>query len=146
MREYKKSMKAKPIVLHAIMLVTALPLTAQAQDSPAKYKDKNRVLLVFAPCDKDLRWQRQSAMLAGSRAQFADRDLVRLDVFAAGPKADPSLRARYRVKPSQFRVLLIGKDGHVAYGGPTPVSLHTLTATIDRMPMRRDEMRRKGEL
>ena len=93
-----------------------------------------------------MRWQRQNSILAGSRAQFADRDLVRLDVFASGPKVDPSLRAHYHVRPGAFRVLLIGKDGHVAYGGPTPVSLRTLMATIDRMPMRRDEMRRKGEL
>ena len=129
-----------------LTLPALLPLHAQAQPDLARFHDKNRILLIFAPSARDPRWQRQAALLRQSQSEFEDRDLLRFDVFASGPKADPALRARYHVKPAQFRVLLIGKDGHVAYGGPTPVSIGTLTSTIDRMPMRREEMRRKGEL
>ena len=132
--------------LVSAVLVASLPLVAQAGPDLAQYRDKNRVLLIFAPSARDPRWQRQAALLRRSEAEFTDRELLRFDVFASGPKADPALRARFHVKAGQFRVLLIGKDGHVAYGGPTPVPLAALTETIDRMPMRREEMRRKGKL
>jgi len=109
--------------------------------------------LVFAPSATDPRWARQDALLAGSQAQFADRDLLRFDLFERvqsrgarmplGPSQEAALRARYRVERGSFRVLLIGKDGHVAFGGPMPVALSDLTDRIDRMPMRRDEMRRR---
>jgi Domain of unknown function (DUF4174) len=39
-------------------------------------------------------------------------------------------------------VLLIGKDGHTALQRPKPVNADVVFSAIDRMPMRRDEMRR----
>ena len=129
-----------------VLLLAALPSVAQPGTDLGRYRDKNRVLLIFAPNARDPRWQRQAALFRRSGAQFTDRDLVRVDIFASGPKADLALRTKYHVLPGQFRVLLIGKDGHVAFGGPTPISLQTLTSAIDRMPMRREEMRQKGEL
>ena len=82
-------------------------------------------------------------MLAHSKSAFSERDLARTDIIGTERGAG-SLRAHYQVKAGSFRVLLIGRDGHVAYGGPSPVTLRSLTARIDAMPMRRDEMRRQG--
>lgn len=127
-------------LLLAFLLLPAPPTRAQGDLS--RYRDRNRLLLVFAPSPSDPRWRQQDALLAKSRARFADRQLLRFDIFERG--AGAGLRARYRVRPGSFRVLLIGKDGHAAFGGPTPVSLGELTGRIDRMPMRRDEMRRRG--
>ena len=70
--------------------------------------------------------------------------MLRLDYLEHGGNKGTALRTRYGVKPGQFRVLLIGKDGHVASGSSSPIRLHELTEQIDRMPMRRDEMRRAG--
>ena len=130
-----------------LLVLAALPLSAAAQGDLSRYRDKNRLLLVFAPSQADPRWRRQDALLTKSRAQFADRELLRFDFFERGGwrGAGADLRARYHIRPGGFRVLLIGKDGHVAFGGPGPVPLGELTDRIDRMPMRRDEMRRRGE-
>ncbi len=117
-----------------------LPALALAQSDLSRHRDRNRLLLVFAPSRADPRWQKQNTLLAGSTAAFRERNLVRLDVLETGGAA---LRARFRVKRGQFRVLLVGKDGHAASGGPSPISLGTLTAQIDRMPMRREEMKRQ---
>ncbi len=135
------------LLLSPFLLLAAPAPSARAQGDLSRYRDRNRLLLVFAPSPADSRWRRQDALLAKSRAQFADRELLRFDVFGRGAGAGrgADLRARYHVRPGSFRVLLIGKDGHVAFGGPTPVSLSDLTGRIDRMPMRRDEMRRRGE-
>lgn len=43
---------------------------------------------------------------------------------------------------ASFGVLLIGKDGHVKLRRGTPVAASEITALIDTMPMRQDEMRR----
>ncbi len=122
-----------------------LPLLTQAQSDLSHYQNKNRLLLVFAPSRTDPRWQTQNTLLAGGVAEFKERDLPRGDYLEHGGDAGAALRTRYGVKPGQFRVLLIGKDGHVASGGSMPVSLQALTGQIDRMPMRREEMRRAEE-
>ena len=122
-----------------------LPVLASAQGDLSQYHNKNRVLLVFAPSRSDPRWQEQNVLLQNSAAAFRDRDLIRLDDLETDKANEAALRTRYKVKPGQFRVLLIGKDGHVASAGPTPISLASLTAQIDRMPMRREEMRRRGQ-
>ena len=122
-----------------------LPLLTLAQNDLTKYRNNNRLLLVFAPSKGDPRWQKQNLLLAGSAAEFQERDLLRFDYLEKSGHAGAALRTRYGVKPGQFRVLLLGKDGHVASSGPTPLSLQTLTEQIDRMPMRREEMRRARE-
>ncbi len=119
----------------------AVPVLTLAQSDLSQYRNKNRLLLVFAPSKADPRWQKQNTLLAQSAAEFKERDLLRFD-YLEGDRRTTALRIRYGVKPGQFRVLLIGKDGHVASGEPVPVSLPALTEQIDRMPMRRKEMRR----
>lgn len=121
-----------------------VPSLALAQGDLSRYRNKNRLLLVFAPSTADSRWQKQNALLANSAAAFRERDLLRFDYLEAGGTRGSALRTRYGVKAGQFRVLLIGKDGHVASGGPTPISLSDLNAQVDRMPMRREEMRERG--
>ena len=118
------------------------PALTLAQSDLSQYRNKNRLLLVFAPSKADPRWQAQNSLLAGSAAAFKERYLRRFDYLEHGGDKGAALRTRYGVKSGQFRVLLIGKDGYVASGSPTPMSLPALTQQIDRMPMRREEMRR----
>ena len=142
--DFHRGAMNKPALLLLTVTAMMLPSITSAQDDLSQYRDKNRLLLVFAPSKSDSRWQKQNALLKESAEAFRDRDLVRFDYLEKGGTPGTALRTRYEIKPGQFRVLLIGKDGHVASGGPTPVSLAELTGQIDRMPMRRDEMRRRG--
>ena len=128
----------------AALSLAAIFAPLLAQEGLSRYQGRNRLLLIFAPSKSDPRWQKQDELLQRSAEAFRDRDLVRLDYLEIGGTPATAVRAHYGVKPGQFRVLLIGKDGHVASGGPTPVALHELTEQIDRMPMRREEMRRRG--
>jgi hypothetical protein len=127
-----------------LVSLSLLPIHTQAQGDLTRFRDKNRLLLVFAPNAADPRWQRQDKLLAGSQADFAERELLRFDVFERGAEA-ARLRQQYKIKVGSFRVLLIGKDGHVAFGGPMPASVRDLTGRIDRMPMRQDEICRRRE-
>ncbi len=132
----------KSVLFVLTLGVAPMPALTLAQSDLSQYRNKNRLLLVFAPSRSDPRWQTQNTLLAKSAAGFQERDLLRFDYLEHGGNKGAALRTRYGVKPGQFRTLLIGKDGHVASGSYSPVRLHELTEQIDRMPMRREEMRR----
>ncbi len=140
-------------------LLLLLPFVAPPQPL-ACYVDHNRVLLVFAPTDADSRFQQQLTLLAHHGAGLKDRDLVLLpNVVHAGAEAPDTLRTlnspyptgeqqldqrtRFHVAPSEFAVILIGKDGGEKLRQHAPLSYQKLASTIDAMPMRQEEMRRQ---
>jgi hypothetical protein len=109
-------------------------------------------LLVFAPdaANADLVTQRRG--LEERRAGVGERDMVVVYVVgdtvtaqgAAKPRADANrLRRQYGVARGAFRAVLIGKDGGVKQSSGRPIPVAALFGTIDAMPMRRDEMRRR---
>ncbi|MES2462498.1 MAG: DUF4174 domain-containing protein [Armatimonadota bacterium] len=106
------------------------------------YRNRNRVLLVFSPSAGDVRYKKQNEFFNDKENGLKDRDLVRINVIG---KPDSALRKRYAVGCGDFRVLLIGKDGHTAFSTTRPVVASDLFRRIDRMPMRRDEMRQRGQ-
>jgi hypothetical protein len=106
------------------------------------YRDKNRVLLIFAPSTVDARYKKQSDLIKGQEAGLKERDMVRINIFE---KPGSPLRKRYGVKNGDFQVILVGKDGHTAYRTDQPVAPSNIFQRIDRMPMRREEMRQRGQ-
>lgn len=102
---------------------------------------KRRVLLVSVSNPDDASLIRQRAILSDWQTGAEDRviSLVQIignNVDGASDSAS-SLRDRYGINSPDFRVLLIGKDGHVAMREKQPISADTLQGTIDAMPMRR---------
>lgn len=137
-----------------VMGLTIPPLTvvsahqnAAAADKPlAAYKNKNRVLLVFASTDKDPAYVEQVKLWQGEKPGFDERQLVVVPVLADGKKAASDLPAaiekKYGIAATAFAVVLLGKDGHDAYRTAKPVKAGALYEVIDAMPMRRAEMAR----
>jgi hypothetical protein len=118
----------------------------------SSYTWKKRPLVIFAPSDSHGDLQRQRMIVAGARGGFLDRDMVVVTVvgdrvqadLGGGPGQSASrLRERFGVASGAFRVLLVGKDGGVKLSSSSPISAGTLFGTIDAMPMRIDEMRRR---
>ena len=118
----------------------------QADLSPYRWKD--RLLVLFAPSPEAA--IRQSRLFGKDPAGRKDRQILRIVVLprsatveGAAAKLDASrLRRRYRIQPHEVRVLLVGKDGTVAYSARKPTTLKTIFALIDAMPMRRSEVRK----
>ncbi len=126
-------------------------ICAAAPGPLASYYNKNRVLIIYAPSVGDPRIIQERALLQrGSRSGFADRDLIVIQSLAKGHNTNAAqsraLRALYHIAPDAFQIALIGKDGHVAFTSAAPVAPGVVFERIDRMPMRREEMQRKGEL
>lgn len=116
------------------------------------YKWKKRPLLVFAGSDTSKSLAEQRRIIANSRGELADRDVVVVWIVGSNATAElgkaptltaAGLRARYGIGAHEFRALLVGKDGTVKLSSTKALEGSALVSTIDAMPMRRDEMRRK---
>lgn len=115
------------------------------------YRWKRRLLLVFAPSAGAAEYVRQEGLLAGHRAQLADRDVTEGGFFLRGrghlgaasisATAAAALRMQLGVAGDRFTVLLIGKDGGIKLTLARPVGAAELIAVIDAMPMRRAGLR-----
>lgn len=102
-----------------------------------QYQWHSRPVVIFAPSKKDADYVRQIAMLEQSKADLADRDIIVLS--DTSPAASGQLRSQF--KPDGFEVVLVGKDGGVKIRQKTPLTSEDLLATIDRMPMRKANLR-----
>ncbi|AMJ64456.1 DUF4174 domain-containing protein [Hymenobacter sp. PAMC 26628] len=109
-------------------------------------RDQRRFLLVGAPSAEHPDFKRQKALLAAAADQLQARDLRVLDVFydQLSP-TDHQLAQRLGLRPPAFGVVLVGKDGGAKRTSATPLAPDDLFGTVDKMPMRRQEMRRRGQ-
>lgn len=100
---------------------------------------QNRLIVVFANSKEDVRLQTQIEYLKIDPAALTEREIVVLT--DSDPAMDSLLRQKFR--PRGFTLLLIGKDGQVKLRKPFPWDLRALSRAIDKMPMRRQEIKAK---
>lgn len=146
----------------ALALATAtvaLPLTAQDQSEAAvetaapsertlpiidaatveldDFLWTNRLVVVFADTPADPRFAEQMQLLQSRPFDLIERSVVVLT--DTDPDAQSSVRTALR--PRGFQVTLIGKDGEVELRKPSPWSARELSRSIDKMPLRQQEVR-----
>ena len=127
-----------------VLIALAATLVAASPKLPtvAQLRWDRRVLLVTAPLADDPAAVTQRRIFAEIASSGDDRDLVLVEVIGnavhgAGDTAD-GVRRSYKLPSDRFTVILIGKDGGEKRRSTTPMSVVTLTGTIDAMPMRRN--------
>lgn len=112
----------------------------------ARYRWKNRVLLVFAPHLEDEEFQMQMGQLASESDGVRERDLIVVPILANGKggaatRGDAAMLAKAHAVPRHaFRTVLIGKDGTVKRTDDRPLDVERLFGIIDGMPMRQREI------
>ncbi|KAB1073032.1 DUF4174 domain-containing protein [Methylobacterium planeticum] len=114
---------------------------AAGGDPLAQHLWTSRVLVLSAPDAADPRLRGQREALASARTDAKARDLVVVEAVGPGAEAE-TLRRRLDLPARAFRAVLVGKDGGAKLTASEPIAPQRLFATIDAMPMRRDEMRR----
>ena len=96
-----------------------------------------RPVVVFADTERDPRFVQQMELINALSHELVERDVV---VFVdTDPAAKSALRERLR--PRGFMLVVIGKDGNPYLRKPFPWSVREISASIDKMPMRQQEMR-----
>jgi len=118
------------------------------------YQWENRLLLIFSPTASHPDFIDIERELAASSCQVGDRDLVvgtlinktagYLDGKSLSKAARRSLREIFGIRSSEFRLLLIGKDGGEKFNSGAAVPLSKIFDRIDGMSMRRQEIRTRG--
>ena len=95
-----------------------------------------RPLVVFAATPNDPRFQQQMDRLLADLDDLAERDVI--IITDTDPSAETELRTALR--PRGYMMALIGKDGRVALRKPAPWSVRELSRSIDKMPLRQQEI------
>jgi len=135
-----------------IILVFASMTMLQAQDlSEHRWKDRLVLLLSDDLANPELRKQQQ--ILTGLNQELRDRKIV---VYTVTPEflytglkemkknRSNTLYRKYKKGKASFQVVLLGLDGGVKLRENREVKPEELFGLIDRMPMRRAELRNGG--
>jgi hypothetical protein len=117
-------------------LLLSVNLSAIKAQNLAAYRWEKRLLLVFAPNEKNADYLLQRTIETDNSAAFKERNLLVVTV------KEEKLYQQYAVKPSAFVVILIGKDGSPKVRDTKPFTMSRLMDIIDSMPMRQDEIKR----
>lgn len=95
-----------------------------------------RPLVVFADTPNDPRFRQQMDLLLNGLDDLAERDVI--IITDTDPAAASALRTELR--PRGYMMALVGKDGRVALRKPSPWSVRELSRSIDKMPLRQQEI------
>lgn len=101
-----------------------------------------RPIVVFANTPADPRFQQQMEKLLARPGPLIERDVVVIT------DTDPAARSdiRLALRPREFMLVLIAKDGTVNLRKPFPWDVRELSRAIDKMPLRQQEIRDRGLL
>ena len=97
-----------------------------------------RPLVIFANSPLDPAFKEQMALLQEGLDVILERDVM--IVVDTNPKLKTALRKNLR--PKGFVWVLIGKDGSVKLRKPFAWDMRELSRVIDKMPMRRQEIKK----
>lgn len=111
------------------------PIEARDADLDA-YLWRLRPIVVFADTPADPQFVRQMQYLAEGGAELEERDVIVI------VDTDPAARTevRTRLRPRGFSLVIMDKDGEVKRRNPSAWRIREITHTIDRFPLRRQEM------
>ena len=107
----------------------------------AAFKWVARPVVVFADTPADPAFAKQIELLQARIDEMVERDVVLIT------DTDPAARSDLRtaLRPRAFMLALIGRDGQIKLRKPAPWDVRELSRSIDKMPLRQQEMRdRRG--
>lgn len=104
-----------------------------------QFKWKNRPVVVFSDSENNPAFIEQMRLLRERPEELAARDVV--VITDTDPDALSDLRRKLR--PRAFMLVIIAKDGTVNLRKPFPWDVREITRTIDKMPLRKREIRQQ---
>ena len=129
-----------PVPQGAEALAEAAPelvITEAGEQNLDDFHWVSRPLVIFADSPNDLRFRQQMELLAARPEELIERDVV--VITDTDPSANSPIRQELR--PRGFALVLIGKDGFKYLRKPLPWDVREISRSIDKMPLRQDEMR-----
>jgi hypothetical protein len=112
------------------------PLDAKTGVTLESFLYMRRPVVVFADSPDQPQFVQQMRLLSANPSVLEERDAV--VIFDTDPQGGSAVRSRLR--PRGFSLVIMEKDGSVIRRKPAPADLREIAATIDRTPLRRQEM------
>jgi len=138
----------------ALAVLIALPATAQELTVLERWEEDRtqvfdgaeinlddlqwvaRPLVIFADTPNDPRFTQQMDLLLADMDELAERDVIVITDTDRAAMSD----VRTTLRPRGYMMALVGKDGRVALRKPAPWSVRELSRSIDKMPLRQQEI------
>ena len=95
-----------------------------------------RPLVIFADTPSDPRFQQQMDLILAEVDRLAERDVM----IIVDTDDETMSDVRTTLRPRGYMMALVGKDGRVALRKPEPWSVRELSRSIDKMPLRQQEI------
>ncbi|MCV3272953.1 DUF4174 domain-containing protein [Roseobacter sinensis] len=141
-----------PIVLACFFANTTAAQTAEAEPETDlfvtmdevdlnQFKWEKRPVVVFSDSENNPAFIEQMQLLRERPAELIERDVV--VIVDTDPDAQSDLRRKLR--PREFMLVIIGKDGGVKLRKPFPWDIREISRSIDKMPMRQREIREEKD-
>ncbi|MGA9410855.1 MAG: DUF4174 domain-containing protein [Roseobacter sp.] len=145
----------KPILPFVIAALLATPTVAQETTAPSEetlffsmdevdlnqFKWKKRPVVVFAESELDPAFIDQMRLLRSRPEELTARDVVVITDTEPEPLSD----LRRKLRPRSFMLVIINKEGTVNVRKPFPWDVREITRSIDKMPIRKREIRDQKE-
>lgn len=117
----------------------ALQVLEAADVTLEQFQWVKRLVVVFADTPADPRFAEQMRLLLARPGDLVERDVV--VITDTDPSAATGIRKALR--PRGFALVLVGKDGGVKLRKPAPWDTRELSRSIDKMPLRQEELRER---
>ena len=100
-----------------------------------------RPIIVFGESQFEPQFRRQLDLLISEADELSTRDVILITDTDPDKRSD--LRTRFR--PRAFMLAIVGKDGQIKLRKPAPWDVREISRSIDKMPLRQQEIRdRRG--
>ncbi|WP_146590835.1 DUF4174 domain-containing protein [Puniceibacterium confluentis] len=118
-----------------------LILSAEGRDL-SEFQWLKRPVVVFANSPADPRYVEQMQLINERLDVLADRDVV--VITDTDPGARSAIRQKLRAR--DFMIVLISKEGTVVLRKPFPWDVRELSRSIDKLPLRQQEIRDRRDV
>lgn len=113
-----------------------------AEADLASFVWQKRPVVVFADSPFDPAFREQMRQIEAHWSELARRDVV----VITDTTPDPASDLRRQLRPRGFSLVIIAKDGTVNLRKPAPWDAREIVRSIDKMPIRREEVRQERGL
>lgn len=108
-----------------------------ADIDPADFVWRARPIIVFAQSPLDPLFVQQMELLAERKDDLAERDVI----VITDTTPEPPSALRTALRPRNFMLAIIDKDGKTAIRKPSPWDVREISRSIDKTPLREQEVR-----
>tara|TARA_Y100000588_G_scaffold67460_1_gene68320 strand:- start:8821 stop:9264 length:444 start_codon:yes stop_codon:yes gene_type:complete len=142
--QFNETQKLIPLIIFIFFSFFSTNAKLAMGDSLNKYLWEHRIVLIFSKNKNNSMFVEQKQQFSNLNAETQERDLIFLDIFNNSNSKHKHLKNKYNPESSNFKILLIGKDGEIKLQSLKVITHDKIFSLIDSMPMRQMEIQKRA--